>query len=104
MYHPDAAAAPSLAVGHEAAGDLDRWRVHETASHQLAYYAGAPGDFANPVGIDARGFRPRVAADASGAVVEVHQGQAGVGGLWSRVGRIGIHGEHVAVAWTTSAQ
>jgi len=99
-YQPDNAAAPSLAVGHT--GDVD-WmvEVHETSVHQLAYYTGFPGTFDTPLVLD-RGFRPRVAADSSGAVVEVHQLQSGAGHMGSRVGRIAVSGQGVSVGWAAS--
>ena len=80
-YHPGGAAAPSVAVGRAGTGD---WmvEVHETSTGQLrAYYAGQPGEFENPVALDAHAFRPRVAADSSDTVIEVHQGQPGVSSL-----------------------
>jgi len=101
-YHPEGAAAPSLSVGH--AADID-WmvEVHETSSHQLAYYAGFPGTFDAPRVFD-RGFRPRVAADSNGAVVEVHQAESNAGGLWSSVGGITATREEVTVDWGAASE
>ena len=77
------------------------FEVHETSAGQTAYYVGTPGDFANPVVLDVRGFRPRVAADAAaGTAVEVHQAQPGVGTMLSRVGRIAATDGRVSVAWS----
>jgi hypothetical protein len=102
-YDPGPVATPSVAVGHVAAGD---WmvEVHETASQQIGYYAGLPSEFTSPALLDVRGFRPRVAADTNGTVIEVHQGTPGVGGLLSKVGRVAVDGAQVAVAWAASSQ
>jgi hypothetical protein len=97
-YHPDAAAAPALAVGHTA--DVD-WmvEVHETSSQKLATYAGIPGSFEDAQ-VYGSGFHARVAADSAGAVVvEVHQLQQGLGRLASRVGHVAATRTQVTVAW-----
>jgi hypothetical protein len=101
-YNPGPVAAPSVAVGHVAAGD---WmvEVHETPSQQIGYYAGLPSEFTSPGLLDVRGFRPRVAGDTNGTVVEVHQGTPGVGSLLSRTGRVVVTGAQVAVSWASSS-
>jgi hypothetical protein len=97
VYDADGATAPSMAVGRAVGGD---WmvEVHETPARQLAYHAGGIGNFASPLVLDARGFRPRLAAD-SNAVIEVHQGQPDGGDLWSRVGQIVVVDSKVTLAW-----
>jgi hypothetical protein len=100
-YLPDAAAAPALAVGHSGGAP---WmvEVHETAAHQLAYFAGFLGNFEGPRVFD-HGYRPRVAADSNGAVIEVHQAEAGGGALWSSAGRVAVTADPAALAWTSSS-
>ncbi len=96
-------AAPSVAVGHVVGGD---WmvEVHETAAQQVATYAGAPSEFTTATVLDAHGFRPRIAADTNGTVVEAHQGTPSVGALLARVGHVAVTGAQVAVTWAAASQ
>lgn len=102
-YQSGQGAAPSVAVGHVAAGD---WmvEVHETAAQQVATYAGTPSEFTSTTVLDSRGFRPRVAADTDGTVLEAHQGTSGVGALLSRVGHVAVTDAQVAVTWAAASQ
>ncbi len=99
QVHPDGAAAPSVAVGHDPAG---AWMVeaHEAAGNRVESYAGAPGDFRAPVLLELRGYHPRIAGDpAGGWVVEAVQAQRDLGSLESRTGRVTVHNGSVSVAW-----
>ncbi len=95
----DAAAVPSVTLGHDAAGP---WAVEldETATGVEAR-SGTPGDLGTARVESPAAFAPRVASDpALGRVVEVEQGQREEGALWSRSGRVGRIGGQPVVQWT----